>query len=294
MGPGPDLGTRAHPRVEAVLAASRRCRSLGEWLSSTLAAVDRNLGFSRSSLMLALIAEPAHARRAFAGETRGLGPEILAEYFGNWADCDPLASTVAWDMFEAHGHASTAALYERLDHAGRRYVEEFLQPAGIADQLSLRLPGAGATDGYLTIHEPTRISGAQTALLSALASGLTTQLRRWLPKGLATGVSTREGQTSELVTFGFGNREIAAILNIGEDTVKKHLYRTMARLGLENRTQLAVTWMTGRVFELPGSGPQSASRPRPRARSARARAAPVGAGPAAPVRPRPARRTRRS
>lgn len=236
-----------------MLAASRRCRSLGEWLSSTLAAVNGNLGFSRSSLILALIAEPPSTRRAFAGETRGFAPEILAEYFHGWADCDPLASALAWDMFETQGHASTAALYESLDHPGRRFVDEFLQPAGIADQLSLRLPGAGATDGYLTVHEPKRISGAQTAMLAALAKGLTGQLRRWLPKGLATDVSTRERQTSELVTFGLGNREIAAVLNIREDTVKKHVYRTMARLGLDNRTQLAVAWMTGRVFELPGT-----------------------------------------
>ncbi len=251
MGPGHGLRSGTHPQVEAVLAASRRCRSLGEWLSSTLAAVDRNLGFARSSLMLVLVAEPPCTRRAFAGETRGLARETLAEYFGSWADCDPLASTLAWDMFETQGHASTAALYEALDHAGQRFVEEFLQQDGIADQLSLRLPGAGATDGYLTIHQPSRVSGAQTALLAALANGLTRQLRRWLPKGLATDVSTRERQTCELVTFGFGNREIAAILNIGEDTVKKHLYRTMAKLGLDSRAQLAVAWMTGRMFELP-------------------------------------------
>ena len=253
MRPGLDPHSGAHPQIEAVLAASRRCRSLGEWLSSTLAAVDQHLGFSRSSLMLALIAEPPAIRRAFAGETRGLADEILADYLSGWAVCDPLATTLAWEMFETRGHASTAALYEALDHAGRRFVKEFLHPAGIADQLSLRLPGPGATDGYLTIHESHRISTAQTALLATLASGLTSQLRRWLPRGLAADVSTRERQASELVTFGFGNQDIAGILNIGEDTVKKHLYRTMAKLGLDNRTQLAVAWMTGRVFELPGA-----------------------------------------
>jgi len=178
---------------------------------------------------------------------------MLSEYFRSWADCDPLASRLAWDMFEAQGHASTAALYGVLDHAGQRFVEEFLRPAGIADQLSLRLPGVGATDGYLTVHEPRPISGARTTALVALADGLTGQLRRWLPRGLPTNLSAREKQAAELVTFGFGNREIATILNIGEDAVKKHLYRATAKLGLDNRTELAVTWMTGRVFELPGT-----------------------------------------
>lgn len=250
MGSEPGRRREAAAQVETILATSRRCRSLGEWLTSTLASVDRHLGFRQSSLMLALIGEAPYRRRAFAGEARGFAAETLAEYFRNWADCDPLASKPAWEMFQTQGRASTAALHEALDHAGRRFVDEFLQTIGIADQLSLRLPGGGATDGYLTIHEPHRISTTQTAALAALADGLARQLRRWLPKGLATDLSVRETQASELVTFGYTNREIAAFLGIGEETVKKHLYRATTKLGLDNRTELAVTWMTGRLFEL--------------------------------------------
>lgn len=241
----------AGERVEAVLAATRPCRSLDAWLSAALAALDLQLGFSRTSLMLVLSAKRPSIRRAFAGDARGIHPQMLAEYFERWADCDPLASEPARAMFESLGYASTTALYPALDPGARRFVEQFLHPAGIADQLSLHLPGKGATDGYLTIHAASAIPAWRTGPLAALAPGLAAQLRRWLPRGLNTDLSMRERQASELVSFGFSNREIAAVLNVNEDGVKKHLYRAMTKLGMDNRTELAVAWMTGRPVALP-------------------------------------------
>ena len=56
------------------------------------------------------------------------------------------------------------------------------------------------------------------------------------------------------MAFGLTNREISQALGVGADTVKKHLYRTMLKLGLERRTQLAVSWMTGRRIALGHGG----------------------------------------
>lgn len=225
--------------------------SLAEWLDATLAVVKRELGFDRTSLVLVLAVERPEPTRAYAGTQRGINPAVLDEYFVHWADLDPLAGEAAREMFERQGFASTAELYDQLEPARRRFVDEFLAANEIADQLSVRLTGNGTTDGYLTVQARERVPAARQAELLALAPGLSAQLRPFLPRGLPDPLPPRERQTAELVALGFANDEIAAILNIDPETVKKHVYRTIRRLGLKRRTQLAVSWTTGRRVAFP-------------------------------------------
>jgi DNA-binding CsgD family transcriptional regulator len=226
-------------------------QSLRAWVEWTLADVDERLGFANSSLLLVLAPAGRSPRRAIAGATRGIASGGLARYFADWADADPFATPAAWEMFESRGCASLADLYPGLGHAQRRFVDDFLASLGIGDQLSLRLPGNGVTDAYLTVHEPARIDSRPSRALRAVAPQLTDQLRSFLPHGLPESLSPRERQASELVAFGLTNAEIAQVMNVGPDTVKKHLLRTTAKLGLERRTQLAVAWTTGRPLILP-------------------------------------------
>jgi predicted transcriptional regulator len=44
----------------------------------------------------------------------------------------------------------------------------------------------------------------------------------------------------ELVPLGKSNKEVAAALFISEGTVKNHLYRIMRKLGVGNRTEVAL------------------------------------------------------
>jgi DNA-binding NarL/FixJ family response regulator len=53
-------------------------------------------------------------------------------------------------------------------------------------------------------------------------------------------LSLRETQVLELVARGATNREIADILSITENTVKKHLQSILSKLHLQNRIQAAV------------------------------------------------------
>jgi DNA-binding CsgD family transcriptional regulator len=246
--------------IRAVLAATSRFESLSEWLSGTLEVIERRLGFARSSLLLVLSAPPPGVRRAYAGVDRGHDGAVLAEYFERWADSDPFATAAARALFQSHGFARTAALYPQLDPARRRFVDEFLRGIDIADQLSLRLPGSSVTDGYLTIHAAEPIGEASVAALLALAPGLSPQLSAYLPRGLPGQLSGRAREVAELVALGLGNREIATVLNVREDTIKKHLYRAMAKLGMQRRTQLAVSWTTGQILALPAAqGPVRAA-----------------------------------
>jgi DNA-binding CsgD family transcriptional regulator len=248
---GRGINASERARIRALTAATAQFESLPAWLEGTLEAVEQHLGHRRSSLLLVLATPGSSIRRAFAGAVRGWDDDVLAEYFDRWADSDPLGGDRAREMFETRGFARTATLYPELDASRRRFVDEFLHSIDIADQLSLRLAGGGATDGYLTIHEPVGFGESNLAVLLALAPVLTAQLCSYLPRGLAGTLPVRGREVAERIALGFSNREIGEILNIGEDTVKKHVYRAMTALGIQRRTQLAVSWTTGRLLTLP-------------------------------------------
>lgn len=57
---------------------------------------------------------------------------------------------------------------------------------------------------------------------------------------LPSGLTRREAEVIRLVAHGQSNREIARALVISEKTVKTHVSNILNKLGLEDRTQLAI------------------------------------------------------
>lgn len=57
---------------------------------------------------------------------------------------------------------------------------------------------------------------------------------------LARHLSLREKQIVDLVSRGMLNKEIAYQLHLSEGTIKEYLNRIFRKLGLKNRTELAV------------------------------------------------------
>lgn len=57
---------------------------------------------------------------------------------------------------------------------------------------------------------------------------------------LPAGLTGREAEVIRLVARGQNNREIAGFLGISEKTVKTHISNILGKLGLEDRTQLAI------------------------------------------------------
>ncbi|MEM9483777.1 MAG: response regulator transcription factor [Cyanobacteria bacterium P01_F01_bin.116] len=57
------------------------------------------------------------------------------------------------------------------------------------------------------------------------------------------GITPRESEVLSLIAEGASNREIAQILHITEKTVKNHVSSLLSRVGLRDRTQLAL-WQT--------------------------------------------------
>jgi DNA-binding NarL/FixJ family response regulator len=60
-----------------------------------------------------------------------------------------------------------------------------------------------------------------------------------LPSKSIGALSDRERQVLELISTGATNREIAAIMHVGTETVKKHAGALYRKLGVRNRTEAA-------------------------------------------------------
>ena len=63
-------------------------------------------------------------------------------------------------------------------------------------------------------------------------------------------LSPREIEVLRLIATGNGNKEIAAILSITEETVKNHVTHILAKLGANDRTHAATIGITRGIIEL--------------------------------------------
>jgi DNA-binding NarL/FixJ family response regulator len=107
-------------------------------------------------------------------------------------------------------------------------------------------------------HAVRVIAAGEALLAPTVTRRLISEFARQRPRtdsshaaGLAT-LTPRETQVLRLVAEGLSNPEIAARLVLTEQTVKTHVSRVLAKLGLRDRTQAVVTaYETGLV--VPGS-----------------------------------------
>lgn len=58
-------------------------------------------------------------------------------------------------------------------------------------------------------------------------------------------LTDREFEVAELIARGLDNKEIAATAYMGEGTVRNHISSILAKLGLRNRTQIAIAHLRG-------------------------------------------------
>jgi DNA-binding NarL/FixJ family response regulator len=100
------------------------------------------------------------------------------------------------------------------------------------------------------LFEAVRVVAAGEALLApAVTRRLISEFARIRPPAAAasapppalTTLTPRETEVLRLVAEGLSNPEIAARLVVTEETVKTHVSRVLAKLGLRDRTQAVVT-----------------------------------------------------
>jgi two-component system, NarL family, response regulator LiaR len=104
--------------------------------------------------------------------------------------------------------------------------------AGAAGYLLKDIDPQALSDGIRDVHE------GRPALHPSVASRL---MRRGDPPAhVHPDITAREHDVLRLVVEGLANKQIAQRLGIGEKTVKTHVSRVLAKLGVEDRTQAAV------------------------------------------------------
>jgi DNA-binding NarL/FixJ family response regulator len=59
------------------------------------------------------------------------------------------------------------------------------------------------------------------------------------------GLTEREREVVRAIADGMSNAEVAAALYMSEGTVRNHISSILAKLGLRNRTQIAVYYYRG-------------------------------------------------
>ena len=157
------------------------------------------------------------------------------------------------------GVAATAAL--RAAHPG---VHVLVLTTYDSDHDVLRAVEAGAT-GYLLKDTPRaelaaavcRAARGETVLAPPVAARLVTHLRSPAQEQL----TAREGEVLALLADGLSNAAIARSLLIGEATVKSHLLRVFAKLGVDTRTAAVTRAMALGLLAAPTSPPPGRRRP---------------------------------
>lgn len=119
----------------------------------------------------------------------------------------------------------------------------------------VRAVGAGAC-GYLLKDAPLdsladairAAARGETVLAPPVAAKLLSRLRSPAPEAL----TPREREVLSAVARGLTNAEIGRLLFIGEATVKTHLLRVFAKLGVDDRTRAVTVAMERGILAPPG------------------------------------------
>ena len=96
------------------------------------------------------------------------------------------------------------------------------------------------------LFDAVRVVASGQALLAPVVTGRLiaefSRLRRHRrePDALLQTLTARETDVLRLIAEGLSNPEIAARLMVGEETIKSHVSRILAKLGLRDRTQAVV------------------------------------------------------
>lgn len=183
--------------------------------------------------------------------TTGRIPGIIDEYHSGWY-LDDMFSTresfAALGRTRAISHSALRSLpTEALD-----YLEGFLYRHRLRSASVLHLSLANDAHAMVGIFddEGKEVVGGRLAGLNLLARQLSV-FAQTLPGGpqrsWRSRLTPRQRELGELVADGNTNDEIAAVLQIQPDTVKKHVSQILAATGARNRVEFAKMVLTEKL-----------------------------------------------
>jgi DNA-binding NarL/FixJ family response regulator len=142
-------------------------------------------------------------------------------------------------------HPSPDYLLDAVKAGAAGYILKTAPFEQLVDTIRRTIQGEFPLDQKLTMHLLRRLiadADRQTGLVSREETG---KCRTPLPETPAEPLAAREIEVSRLLAQGKTNREISRELFVSLSTVKTHVHRIIAKLGVSDRTQAAV-----RVVEL--------------------------------------------
>lgn len=114
--------------------------------------------------------------------------------------------------------------------------------AGAQGFISKALPAEHIVDGIRATARGERVMLVQASPHATMSAEL-----QW--PGRDTGLTERESELLALLPAGMTNRELGEHLHVSENTIKSHLRRLFAKLGVRNRAQAAALARTSVLGE---------------------------------------------
>jgi DNA-binding NarL/FixJ family response regulator len=114
--------------------------------------------------------------------------------------------------------------------------------AGASGFLLKNAPPADLLAAVRTVHTGDAVvaPSATRRLLAHVATGVESTQPDPLPDPRLATLTEREREVLELIARGLSNGEISATLYLSETTVKTHVRRVLAKLGVRDRVQAVV------------------------------------------------------
>jgi DNA-binding CsgD family transcriptional regulator len=129
---------------------------------------------------------------------------------------------------------------------------EHLEPSGIRDQLKVWLWSSPSSAACVSLDRTDGLFGQREIALLAVVQSHLTAMRESLLSGSRPDaqvpcepLTIREAQVLSWAARGRQNREIAELLYISPDTVRKHLERAYEKLGARNRMEAVAALRLG-------------------------------------------------
>lgn len=161
---------------------------------------------------------------------------------------EPDIAVIDWQLGDGRGSDVMRLLHERSPEMKVIVLTGALQPAVLREALELGCAGfvtkdRAADELFDALDQAMR--GEFSMSPAALAMAVESQ------KGSGEGLTERELDVVRAIARGMSNNEIADELYLSVNTVRNHIQRISAKLGVGSRLEIAMTAIRRGLIELP-------------------------------------------
>lgn len=164
-----------------------------------------------------------------------------------FAEHDPEVLLMDIQMPGGDGLSAAERILASHQHARIVFLTTFSDDEYIIRALRLGAKGYLIKQNVADIAPAIRsVAAGQSVLGDEVVGHIARDVMGGMPRRIAeAGLTERELEVVELIAQGYDNHEIAERAFMGEGTVRNHISSILAKLGLKNRTQIAVLYYRG-------------------------------------------------